>query len=82
MGFSFQFHPPYSNEIENCVTQHRSIVIMIKTMPKLCSKLLNIRNVTDNAEIVGIAVYLVTASNVKCQFLGTLVYFYKNIPVS
>jgi len=44
--------------------------------------LFNIINVTDNPVIVEKAVYLITASNLECQFLGTLVYFYKNIPVS
>jgi hypothetical protein len=55
---------------------------MIKIMPKHCLKLFNIRNVTDNPGIVEKTVYLATASNLQCQFLGMLPYFDKNIPVS
>jgi hypothetical protein len=78
LHYSSQFQPPCSSEIENCITQHRSILVM----PNHCLKLLNIRNVTDKPGIVEKAVCLLTAPNLKCPFLGTLVYFDKNIPVS
>jgi hypothetical protein len=60
--YSSQFQPPYNSEIENCIIQNRSIVVMIKIMPNHCLKLFNIRNVTDNPGIVEKAVYLITAS--------------------